>query len=94
VEDGLVVLILSDCNFGETFINELSDFSALTLKSAENNKVCSACLEVLAAVAYLGYGRHGTCHGRHFDGGRKNCLAKLKSLFSDSLTSILPPMHS
>jgi len=28
-------------------------------------------------VAYLGYGRHGTCHGRHFDGGRKNCLAKL-----------------
>ena len=25
-----------------------------------------------------GYGRHGTCHGRHFDGGRKNVLAKIK----------------
>jgi len=23
------------------------------------------------AVAYLGYGRHGTCHGRHFEGGAK-----------------------
>jgi len=22
-------------------------------------------------VAYLGYGRHGTCHGGHFDGGAK-----------------------
>jgi len=29
-------------------------------------------------VAYLGYGRHGTCHGRHFDGGRKTCLAKIE----------------
>jgi len=34
----------------------------------------------LISVAYPGYGRHGTCHGRHVDGGRKNCLAKLKSL--------------
>jgi len=25
----------------------------------------------LCPVAYLGYGRHGTCHGRHFDGGAK-----------------------
>jgi len=22
-------------------------------------------------VAYLGYGRHGTCRGRHFDGPQK-----------------------
>ena len=29
-------------------------------------------------MAYLAYGRHVTCHGRHFDGGRKNCLAKIK----------------
>jgi len=28
------------------------------------------------SVAYLGYGRHGTCHGRHFDGGGKISLAK------------------
>ena len=38
----------------------------------------------LISMAYLGYGRHGTCHGRHFAGGRKNCLAKLKSLFTVS----------
>jgi len=25
----------------------------------------------LISVAYLGYGRHGTCHGRHIDGGAK-----------------------
>jgi len=30
----------------------------------------------VVSVAYLGYGRHGTCHGRHFDGGAK-CLAKI-----------------
>jgi len=23
------------------------------------------------------YGRHGTCHARHVEGGRKNCLAKI-----------------
>jgi len=25
-------------------------------------------------VVHLRYGRHGTWHGRHFDGGRKICL--------------------
>jgi len=30
-----------------------------------------------ATVAYLGYGRHGTCHGRHFDGGAKIAWKKL-----------------
>ena len=25
----------------------------------------------LISVAYLGYGRHGTCHGHHFDGSQK-----------------------
>jgi len=28
-------------------------------------------------VAYLGYGRLGTCHGRHFDGGAKIARQKL-----------------
>jgi len=36
------------------------------------------------AVAYLGYGRHGTCHGRHFDGGAKIAWKKLKALFTVS----------
>jgi len=31
----------------------------------------------LISVAYLGYGRHGTCHGRHFDGAQK-LLGKIK----------------
>jgi len=35
---------------------------------------------VSCLVAYLGYGRHGTCHGRHFDGGTKIAWQKLKSL--------------
>jgi len=25
----------------------------------------------MASVVYLGYGRHGTWHGRHFDGAQK-----------------------
>jgi len=32
----------------------------------------------LYSVAYLGYGRHGTCHGRHFDEGAKIVWQKLK----------------
>jgi len=48
-------------------------------------------LVTLISVAYLGYGRHGACHRRQFDGGHKNCLAKWKSLFTVSLTSILRP---
>jgi len=28
-------------------------------------------------VAYLGYGRHGTCHGRHFDRDAKIAWKKL-----------------
>ena len=45
-------------------------------------------------VAYLGYGRHSTCHGSHFDGGAKIAWQKLKSWFTVSWTSILHPMHS
>jgi len=44
------------------------------------------------AVAYLGYGRHDTCNGRHFDGGAKIAWQKLKSLCIVSWTSILRPM--
>jgi len=29
-------------------------------------------------VPFLGYGRHGTCHGRHFGGGAKFAWQKLK----------------
>ena len=32
----------------------------------------------LRAVAYLGYGRHGSCHGPHFDGGAKIAWQKSK----------------
>jgi len=47
------------------------------------------------AVAYLGYGRYGTCHGRNFDGGRKNCLAKIKIfIFTASWNSILRPIQT
>ena len=48
----------------------------------------------LQTVAYLGYGRHGTCHGRHFDGGSKVAWQKFKYFFTVSWTSILRPMHS
>jgi len=69
------------------------------LKKFARNSMTSETLTVkawstLISVAYLRYGRHGTCHGRHFDGVEENCLAKLKSLFTVSLTSILRPMHS
>jgi len=47
----------------------------------------------LHAVAYLGYGRHGTCHGRHFDRGRKNCLAKIK-LFMYSFLNLYFAPHA
>ena len=32
----------------------------------------------LYSVAYLGYGRYVTCHGRHFDVGAKIAWKKLK----------------
>jgi len=32
---------------------------------------CSVTMSDRSAMAYLRYGRHGTCHGRHFDGGAK-----------------------
>ena len=44
-----------------------------------------------AAVACLGYGRLGTCHGRHFDGGAKFAWQKWNSLFTVSWTSICAP---
>jgi len=44
------------------------------------------------SVAYLGYGRHGTCHGRHFDGGAKIAWKKFRSLCTVSWTSISRPM--
>jgi len=40
---------------------------------------CDRHLKVyVTPVAYLGYGRHGTWHGRHFDGGAKIVWQKLK----------------
>jgi len=44
-------------------------------------------------MGYLGYGRHGTCHGRHFDGGRKNCLAKIK-IFAYSFLNLYFAPHA
>ena len=43
------------------------------------------------SVAHLGYGRHGTCHGRHFDGGRKNFLAKIKIFMYSFLSLYFAP---
>jgi len=37
-----------------------------------------------ALVAYLGYGRHGTWHGCHFNGGAKIAWKNLKSAFAIS----------
>jgi len=31
-----------------------------------------------STVAYLGYGRHGSCHGRLFEGGAKIACYKIK----------------
>jgi len=54
-------------------------FSKMKLpKKFSGNSMTSERWVTLISVAYQGYGRHGTCHGRHFDGGRKNCLAKIK----------------
>jgi len=39
---------------------------------------------MLPPVAYLGHGRHGTCHGRHLDGGAKIAWKELKALFAES----------
>ena len=36
--------------------------------------------ECRPAVAYLGYGRHGSCHGRHFDGGAKGAWQNSKCM--------------
>ena len=70
-------------------------FSKMKLpKKCSGNSMTSERWVTLISVAYLGYGRHGTCHGHHFDGGRKNCLAKIKIFIYNFLTSILRPMHS
>ena len=50
--------------------------------------------QLSSTVAYPGYGRHGRCHGRHFDGGAKMSRQKLKSVFTVSWTSsILRLIH-
>jgi len=49
------------------------------------------CLVTASGVGYLGYGRHGTCHGRHFDGGAKNCLAKIKNFIYSLLNLYFAP---
>ena len=49
------------------------------------------CSLMLYPVAYLGYGRHGTCHRRHFDGGRKNYLAKIKIFMYSFLNLYFAP---
>jgi len=40
-------------------------------------------------VAYQGYGRHGTCHGRHFDGGAKFAWKEPLFCIPQPLTAIL-----
>jgi len=51
-------------------------------------------LTLMYAVAYLGYGRHGTCHGRHFDGGAK-LLGKNLNFYLQCLEPIfcVPYIH-
>ena len=45
-------------------------------------------------VACLGYGRHGTCHGRHFDWGAKIAWEKVKFLITVTWTTSLRTMQS
>jgi len=47
----------------------------------------------VSTVAYLGYSRHGTCHGRHFDGSQKLLGKNSKFCQAVSWTSILRPMQ-
>jgi len=44
----------------------------------------------LVSVAYLGYGRHGTCHGRHFNGAQK-LLGKIKIFIYSFLNLYFAP---
>jgi len=43
------------------------------------------------AVAYLGYGRHGKCHGATLMGAQKLACQKIKFLFTVPWTSIWGP---
>jgi len=45
-----------------------------------------AVAHILAPVAYLGYGSHGSCHGRHFDSGSKIAWKKMKFMTCRFLT--------
>ena len=49
------------------------------------------CYVDLFAAAYLGYGRHGTYHGHHFDGGHKNSLSKIKIFMHSFLNLYFAP---
>ena len=52
----------------------------LHLKNISDNKRSDVnmALQPLPSVAYLGFGRHGSCHGRHFDGSAKIAWQKSK----------------
>ena len=72
---------LSQCWANYLISRPAKDFKFLLMKNTQ-------------AVAYLGYGRHGTWHGRHFDRGAKIVWKKIKAFFTVSWTSILRPIHS
>jgi len=46
---------------------------AVSLFSVKNRIYVLCCFNesYIRPVAYLGYGRHGKCHGRNFEGGAK-----------------------
>jgi len=67
-------------NAGQEFLRATEDF--FSTHDMKWNNCISTCADGFsammgedkgfAAVAYLGYGRHGTCRGRHIDGGAKS----------------------
>jgi len=52
---------------------------------------CESGLSSAWSVAYLGYGRHGSCHGRHLDGGAKIAWQKLKFVTCSSFNHYFAP---
>jgi len=52
------------------YISDLA-WSRLLVEPEKNTRDCCWPWGISRPAAYLGYGRHGTCHGHHFDAGAK-----------------------
>jgi len=67
-----------DPGAGAPNCDTLSDFTVTVYPSGTQIFGYWAKFAILSAVAYLGYGRHGSCHGRHFNGGAKIAWPKFR----------------